>query len=74
MHKEREAQSSHSCVFEEDELPHMLAIFSHWFWLAKYAFDDEGESWNSCFQLKTSSYILKKMETRKHLRALSILP
>lgn len=59
MHKGREAQSSHSCVFEADELPHMLAIFFHWFWLAKYAFD-EGESWDSCFHLKTSSYLLKK--------------
>ena len=64
MHKKRETQSSHSCVFEEDELPHMLAIFSHWFCLAKYAFDDERESWDSCFQLKTSSYVLKKLRLK----------
>lgn len=37
----------------------MLAIFSHCFCLAKNAFDDEGESWDSRFQLKTSSYVLK---------------
>lgn len=72
MQKESEAQSRNSCVFEEDELPHMLAIFFLRFWLAKQVFDDEGESWDSCFQLKTSMY-WKKPETRKHLRSLCIL-